>query len=527
MRIRQLTTHVANQIAAGEVIERPASVIKELLENALDAGATHIHIEIGFGGLNTIQVSDNGIGILAEDLPLAIASHATSKLETLDDLYAINSMGFRGEALASIASIAHLSIESKTEGAAHAMRLSSDDAGMRVAPCARNQGTTVLVRDLFYNAPVRKKFLKSDIQEYQAIEAVIRRIALAYPSVSLHVKHGDKTRLNLPGSPSIQTAHARLAKLFGKSFIDDAIQVDVSRGDVQLCGWVSGPSYARSQQDKMWFYVNQRMVRDKLLLHALRQAYADVLPEGRYPACALFLNMPLTDVDINVHPTKHEVRFSDARTIHDLIHLAMAEALSESSIQPTTTSSRAHQLSKPIEAFSHDVSQSMVGDWIALNDKFAVLTHEKSHYLVDVVSLCKHMNTQALLHTELPWPSRPLLVPISIPLPESISKQQLNLFRGALSDLGLVFDEVTQDDISVRAIPKSLPDISLHAFFQAFTDKKDFKTQLVSANKQNTLSLTPDEKASLLCYWRESFNLLQPISMLLDTKKCEEILSDA
>lgn len=326
-RIHQLPAFIANQIAAGEVIERPASVVKELLENALDAGADVISIEIGFGGLNQIKISDNGVGIVAADLPLAVAAHATSKIQNLNDLYSITSMGFRGEALASIASVSRLTLSSKPALQAHAMMLQINETGVCVSPCARNQGTTVDVQDLFINAPVRKKFLKTERTEFQAIEAVVKRFALSAPAIALTLKHNGKQTLALPAVTCEQSRMLRIKKLLGKGFIDEAVYLDVEHADIRLYGWISRSMYQRSQRDKQWVYLNRRMIKDKLLHHAILQAYQHILHPGRFPACLLYLNMPVSEVDVNVHPTKHEVRFQDPRKVHDFIISSITHVL--------------------------------------------------------------------------------------------------------------------------------------------------------------------------------------------------------
>ncbi|CEG55837.1 DNA mismatch repair protein MutL [Legionella fallonii LLAP-10] len=327
MRIHQLSSAIANQIAAGEVIERPASVVKELLENSLDAGADAISIEIGYGGLNQIKISDNGHGIIAEDLPLAVAAHATSKITTLDDLYAINSMGFRGEALASIASVAKVTISSKTAHQEHAMMLQVQNGQHVLSPCARTIGTTIDVVDLFFNAPVRKRFLKNEKLEFQAIELVIKRFALSAPHINLIVKHNGKLVLSLPAAIHEQAKRDRMAKIFGSSFIKDAIYLDVERGAMRLYGWISGPNYQRSQNDRQWVYINQRMIKDKLINHALKQTYDGMLYPGRFPACLLYFTINTAEVDVNVHPTKHEVRFQQPRLVHDFFTSQLSAAL--------------------------------------------------------------------------------------------------------------------------------------------------------------------------------------------------------
>ena len=531
MRIQTLASHVANQIAAGEVIERPASVVKELLENALDAGAKNIHIDIGFGGLNHIKISDDGEGILAEDLPLAIASHATSKLKVLDDLYVIQSMGFRGEALASISSVARVFIQSRSASDTQAMGLESDDAGIRLVPCARNQGTTVEVRDLFFNAPVRKKFLKSDVQEYQAIEAIVKRAAFINPNVALTLSHNGKTCLQLAAAASERAERVRLTKLLGKTFVDEAVLIDIERAKMRLHGWVSSPLYTRSQQDKLWFYINQRMVRDKLILHALRQAYAEVLPEGRYPACVLFLTLPLDEVDINVHPSKHEVRFSDARAVHDLIRLAITEMLAmrvsaPDSLQgiPAAGLSREGYQDVAVESYQTQ-------PWMILNSSFAVLNHEREAYLVNVLQLHRLARLSELNQTPSPWDARPLLLPVVLDLPENAGIQ-LGTYQALLERFGLILDEIQTNSVRVCTIPCALPGLDLMLFLKAFCasftgDEQALIQLLVNSEVVNLMAMTEDEQQALIQYWKNLDETYREMSLCLDVDGCRKVLSCA
>lgn len=335
MRIHQLPPAIANQIAAGEVIERPASVVKELLENSLDAGADTISVEISYGGLNHIKISDNGLGIVAEDLPLAVAAHATSKIKTLNDLYAIDTMGFRGEALASIASVAKVTISSRPADQEHAMMLRIQGTLNELSPCARSKGTTIEVVDLFFNAPVRKRFLKTEKLEFQAIELVFKRFALSAPHVALTLKHNNKSVLSLPAAVNEQAKHTRMSRIFGRSFVNDAIYLEVEQGAMGLSGWVSGPDFQRSQNDRQWIYINQRMVKDKLINHAVKQAYDGLLYPGRFPACLLYFTIHTGEVDVNVHPTKHEVRFQQPRLVHDFFTSQLTKALNSTLLKST------------------------------------------------------------------------------------------------------------------------------------------------------------------------------------------------
>lgn len=535
MRIRTLSAHVANQIAAGEVIERPASVVKEVLENALDAGARTIHIEIGFGGLNQIKISDDGRGIVAEDLPLAIAPHATSKLQTLDDLTAIESMGFRGEALASIASIARVSIQSCAANQTQAMSLESDEAGIRLVPCARSQGTTVDVCDLFFNAPVRKKFLKSERQEYQAIEALVKRIAFCEPSLALTLSHNGSLRLDLPAAHTEQGKRARLTKLLGKAFVDDARNLDVTRGVMRLQGWTSGANYGRSQQDKLWFYINKRLVRDKLVLHAIKQAYASILPPGRYPGCVLFLTLPTRDVDVNVHPTKHEVRFCDGRGVHDFIRATLTEVVvtepapqiaAERNALPEYARASAPERQdwvRPSYAEHHTKRAS----WLVLNSEFALVHHQNMPYLLHVTRLHQAMLLAQLQDASCPWDARPLLVPVSI----NLSQDKLNIlkvYQQNLGNFGLKFDCIDEKTIRIRTLPCALPGLDLKALCATLTeqnmqDKSVLMRTFVHAEQLNITSMSEDEQADMIDYWQKHTDM----SFCLDADGCRKVLSHA
>ncbi|NIP13827.1 MAG: DNA mismatch repair endonuclease MutL [Pseudomonadales bacterium] len=331
-RIHVLEPFVANQIAAGEVVERPASVVKELVENSLDAGAGALRLETELGGIKRVVVTDDGEGIDATDLPLAVARHATSKISGPDDLIGIPSLGFRGEALASVASVARLTITSATAEASHGTRLEVDGAGdVRIGPAAHPKGTTVEVRDLFFNTPARRKFLKTERTEQLHVDQVLRRIALCRFDVAFELRHGgSRSALSLPAGD----AELRLARVIDDAFVKRSVALDEARGELRLWGWVGLPTYSRSQADQQYFYVNGRVVRDKLVAHAVRQAYRDVLFGGRQPVFALYLELPSESVDVNVHPTKHEVRFRDARSVHDFIFGTLARALRE--VRPDT-----------------------------------------------------------------------------------------------------------------------------------------------------------------------------------------------
>ncbi|MBD9482728.1 DNA mismatch repair endonuclease MutL [Pseudomonas sp. PDM14] len=330
-RIQLLTPRLANQIAAGEVVERPASVIKELLENSLDAGATRIDVEVEQGGIKLLRVRDDGGGIPAEDLPLALARHATSKIRELEDLESVISLGFRGEALASISSVARLTMTSRTADADQAWQVETEGRDMeaRVQPAAHPVGTSVEVRDLFFNTPARRKFLRAEKTEFDHLQEVIKRLALARFDVAFHLRHNGKTVFALHEAPDEVSRARRVASVCGPAFLEQALPIEIERGGLRLWGWVGLPTFSRSSADLQYFYVNGRMVRDKLVAHAVRQAYRDVLFNGRHPTFVLFLEIDPGVVDVNVHPTKHEVRFRDGRMVHDFLYGTLHRALGE------------------------------------------------------------------------------------------------------------------------------------------------------------------------------------------------------
>lgn len=349
-KIKLLSPRLANQIAAGEVVERPASVIKEVLENSLDAGATRLDVDIENGGIKLMRVRDNGSGIDKDDLPLALSRHATSKIYQLDDLEAVATLGFRGEALASISSVSRLTVTSNTgeESNGWCAKAEGRDMEADVAPAAHPQGTTVEVRDLFFNTPARRKFLRTEKTEFNRIEDNIKKLALSRFDVGFNLRHNGRAIHSWRAAQSQVEQERRVAQVCGPAFMENAVHIDIERGDLKLWGWVALPTFSRSQADLQHFYVNGRAIKDRLVTHAVRQAYQDVLFHGRHPAFVLYLELNPATVDVNVHPTKHEVRFRDGRMVHDFLfrslHHALAEvrprdqiqASSDLSLQPTT-----------------------------------------------------------------------------------------------------------------------------------------------------------------------------------------------
>ncbi len=328
--IHILSPRLANQIAAGEVVERPASVVKELVENALDAGSTQIDIECEAGGIGRIRIRDNGSGIRANELPLALSRHATSKIFDLDDLEAVGTLGFRGEALASIASVSRLDLLSAVEGASGS-KVSVEGREMEplIEVSAHPRGTTVDVRDLFFNTPARRKFLKTEKTEFGHIDTVVSRQALSRFDVGFRLVHQGRVTRQLPPALSENAQSERVANLLGRAFIDAALPVDCTAIGLRLKGWVCRATFNRAQADCQYVFVNGRIVRDKLLSHALRQAYRDVLFHGRHPCYLLYLELDPAQVDVNVHPTKHEVRFRDSRLIYDFLRRSVLRVLAD------------------------------------------------------------------------------------------------------------------------------------------------------------------------------------------------------
>ena len=326
MQIRQLPDTLINQIAAGEVVERPASVVKELVENALDAGALRIDIDLEEGGIRLIRIRDDGGGIAPEQLSLAVSRHATSKIASLDDLEAVATLGFRGEALPSIASVSRFSLASRRPGDEHGSALQVEGGKLgEVIPKSQAPGTTVEVRELFYNVPARRKFLRAERTELGHIEEWLRSLALARPDVELRVTHNGKASRRY--KPDLLESSSRLHETLGEDFAREALRVDHSAAGLRLHGWIAQPNYSRASADQQYLYVNGRAVRDRNIAHAVKMAYQDVLFHGRQPAYVLFLEIDPTRVDVNVHPAKHEVRFRDTRLVHDFVYRTLQDAL--------------------------------------------------------------------------------------------------------------------------------------------------------------------------------------------------------
>jgi DNA mismatch repair protein MutL len=331
IRIKRLPTQLANQIAAGEVVERPAAVVKELIENSLDAGARNIDIDVEKGGMSLVRLRDDGCGIHKDDFVLALSRHATSKIGSFEDLEKVLSLGFRGEALPSISSVSRLELRSRRQNDDSGWKVTGD-GGDRVSepePVPHPVGTTVEVRDLFFNTPARRKFLRTEKTEFTHLENVVKRIALSRFEVGFTLQHNHKLVHKLRPAAGEAEKQKRVADICGSPFVQQSVKLEYSAAGLRLWGWISLPTFSRSQADLQYFYVNGRMVRDKVVTHSIRQAYQDVLYHGRHPAYVLYLEMDPAMVDVNVHPTKHEVRFRESRLVHDFIFRAIHQSLAE------------------------------------------------------------------------------------------------------------------------------------------------------------------------------------------------------
>lgn len=382
MHIQILPPQLANQIAAGEVVERPASVVKELVENSLDAGANKIHIDIEQGGASLIRVRDNGIGIAKQELALALTRHATSKISCLADLEAILSLGFRGEALASISSVSRLTLTSRTAEQAEAWQVYAQGRDMEITiqPASHPVGCTVEVANLFFNTPARRKFLRTDKTEFAHIDEVIRRIALVKNNVAFTLTHNGKIIRQYKSAQTQAQQLKRVASICGEEFVQQALHINWKHEDLHLSGWVALPSFQRPQNDLAYSYVNGRMVKDKVINHAIRQAYNEHLSQDSFPAFVLFLDINPNDVDVNVHPTKHEVRFQQSRLVHDFIYQGISNALN-TEIQPTLNDypippAQAKQIAEPTQPW---LAQAPTSENNRASAGKNIFTHHNEH----------------------------------------------------------------------------------------------------------------------------------------------------
>ncbi|MCB1756148.1 MAG: DNA mismatch repair endonuclease MutL [Gammaproteobacteria bacterium] len=352
MAIIQLPEQLINQIAAGEVIERPGSIVKELVENSLDAGANSISVELENGGIRLIRVRDNGHGIERDDLPLAARRHATSKIQSMEELESVDSLGFRGEALPSIGSVSVMRLRSQSQNAEQAWELLADGSEKQaeLKPVAHPTGTTVEVRDLFFNVPARRKFLRTERTELQHIESMLKKLALAHFHAAFSLSHNGKNLFHWRAAGDLAERERRVRDVCGAGFFEHAFYIDTTIDNLHLWGWIAEPTFSRSQADMQYFYVNRRAVRDKVIAHAVKQAYSDVLFHARHPAFVLFLDLPPKLVDVNVHPAKHEVRFRDSRQVHGFVRRGLQDALAD--IRPDDSPAAGGESAAPQPVFT-------------------------------------------------------------------------------------------------------------------------------------------------------------------------------
>ena len=489
-RIHALPSQLVNQIAAGEVVERPASVVKELVENSLDAGATQVDVDVVQGGIKRIRVRDNGHGIHPQDVQLALCRHATSKVQSLDELEQIGTMGFRGEALPSIASVSRLTLTSRETDAEAAWQTTFDSDDL--VPAAHPTGSTVEVVDLFFNTPGRRKFLKTDKTEFRHLEQVLRRLALGHFETGFSLTHNDRPVFKTQPAASLEQQEQRIVDLLGPAFLESALRFEHEAAGLRLWGWVARPTFSRSQADMQHFYVNGRMVRDKLVTHAIRQAYQDVLYHGRHPAYVLYLQINPRLVDVNVHPTKHEVRFREGRLVHDFLfrtlHQVLAETRPESpepgemARTPITPEPVPQQAQAPLSVREPTTSYqaSMAWQMPAGENAPAAVTDDGSEtgtpplgfalaqlqgvYILSqnregLVVVDMHAAHERITYERLKQAmdtsnvkSQPLLVPVTVKV--SAREAELGAEHGALMlELGLEVNRLDQETLVIRSMP--------------------------------------------------------------------------
>ena len=492
-RITQLDKRLSNQIAAGEVVERPASVVKEMLENSLDAGATRIEVDVEAGGVKLIRVRDDGKGIHKDDLNLALARHATSKIKHQGDLEAIETLGFRGEALASVASISRLKLTTNTQEDASSgwsVQASGADMQVEIVPAPHPRGTTVEIRELFFNTPARRKFLRTERTEFLKVEEVVRKASLSHSRVSFVLSHNGKLTKQYIGDNEEQ----RVASVLGGAFLESSVCFSQERGGMELRGWIGLPTYSRSQADQQFFFVNGRIIRDKVITHAVKQGYSDVLYHGRNPVYCLFLFINPRLVDVNVHPTKHEVRFRETRDVHDFIyrtiHHVLADVRPEVPItgQATPLLAGAVPMQAPIsfggrsgaqrvrepqmsvysEMFAKDpavgfpeyddITMPPLGYAVAQLHGIYILSENR----VGLILVDMHAAHERITYEHMKTAcdaegirSQPMLVPLSI----IVSEKEAHLvdeYRSEFSALGIDLERASEESIIVRAVPTLL-----------------------------------------------------------------------
>ncbi|MCH7981090.1 MAG: DNA mismatch repair endonuclease MutL [Proteobacteria bacterium] len=536
MPIQQLPDHLINQIAAGEVVERPASVVKELLENSFDAGASDVQIDIVAGGQKLIRIRDNGAGIHKDELRLALSRHATSKITSLEDLEAVVSLGFRGEALPSIASVARMTLTSRTIDQDTAWQVDADNGELgTLRPAAHPLGTSVEVHDLFYNTPARRKFLRTERTEFGHIEKWIRRLALSRPEVAITLTHNRRAVLVLKAADSDDGRLARVSTICGDAFAGQAVFIERETDGIALSGWLALPTFNRSQPDMQYWFVNGRSISDRTLSHAARHAYRDVLFQGRFPAYILSLTLDPAAVDANAHPAKHEVRFRDSRRIHGVVSQTLELALRDTrpgghSITPLPAGPQPgvfHQGSMQLQS-SPRPGMSAVRETLAVYDRFAgggaalatqVVEHEGEippmgfalAQLGGVYILAENRNGLIIVdmhaaHERIVYEKlkagfddqrivrQPLLVPVSVSVSEN-EANKLESSQDTLEMIGLVVDRTGPTTLVVREMPSLLKDADAEALL------RDVLSDLSEAGQSNRVEdICHDYLATMACH---------------------------
>ena len=542
MPIQQLPSHLINQIAAGEVVERPSSVVKELVENSLDAGAQSVQIDIVAGGQKLIRIRDDGKGIDKAELALALSRHATSKISSLDDLEAVASLGFRGEALPSIASVARLVLCSRSSDEDTAWQVEADGGNVSSpSPAAHPQGTTVEVHDLFYNTPARRRFLRTERTEYGHIEKWVRRLALSRPEIAFALTHNQRTVLQLPAAKDEEMQRQRVAKICGDAFAEQCVYLEREVEGIALSGWIALPTFNRSQPDLQFWFVNGRSIMDKTLAHAARHAYRDVLFHGRYPAYVLNLTMDPAGVDANAHPAKHEVRFRDGRRIHGVVSQAIEIALTDTrpgghdvTPIPMTRDSVFNQGAMPlgtapsrtairetlatyrsmatapsladVPEYASEVPPlgfavaQLAGVYILAENRegLVVVDMHAAHERITYEKLKKCYDDRDLVR-------QPLLVPETI----SVAESEANLVEQsgeALEQLGLVVDRSGPSTLTVREVPALLRDADVEALL------RDVLSDMSESGRSNRVDDASDDfLATMACHHSVRANRLLTI----------------
>ncbi len=543
MPIQQLPDHLINQIAAGEVVERPASVIKELVENSLDAGAQSVQIDIVAGGQKLMRIRDDGKGIPKDEMTLALSRHATSKITSLDDLEAVASLGFRGEALPSIASVARLGLVSRTIDGDSAWQVDADGGEITgPRPAAHPQGTTVEVHDLFYNTPARRRFLRTERTEFQHIERRMRRLVLSRPEIAFSLTHNQRTVLQVPAARTEDEQRKRVAKICGEAFAEQCVFLEREVEGIALSGWVGLPTFNRSQPDMQYWFVNGRSVSDKTLAHAVRHAYRDVLFHGRYPAYVLNLTMDPAGVDANAHPAKHEVRFRDGRRIHGVVAQTVEAALGDTrpgghdvTPIPMTRDAVFNQGSMPLPA-SRPPSSS-VRDTLATYRSMAtapsladvpeeatevpplgfavaqlagvyILAENKDGLvIVDMHAAHERITYEKLKkgYADRNVVRQPLLVPEAVSVAES-EADLVERSEEALEQLGLVVDRSGPTSLTIREVPVLLRNADVESLL------RDVLSDLSEAGQSSRVEEASDEfLATMACHHSVRANRLLSI----------------